>query len=275
MFSEQNTEAPVDTAETTTSLANPWTDMTKEELEQVSGVPFGVPEGAESLVYRWLESEGIAEMQFVLDGDEYCARVKPSALEAGQLENISGIYYDWENEQKITIGHCDGTIGLAQTGSEDWVELCQWYDIAPGLMYSLSVYTTGDPDGLDLTAVAEAVYIPTQGDAEASEPADVQYVLYLGTNDKETNKPVFTQAEALEQVKAILIRNFGGYTIQEAHGGWIDGDTEYQEYTLVIYLSDTTLEKVHAAADEMIETFHQSSVLIQENPTRTEFYAGK
>ncbi len=30
-------------------------------------------------------------------------------------------------------------------------------------MYSLSVYTT-EPDGLDLVAVAEQVYIPVQGD---------------------------------------------------------------------------------------------------------------
>ena len=111
------------------------------------------------------------------------------------------------------------------------------------------------------------------GAAEESVQTGVQYVLYLGTNDKDTNKPVFTQAEALEQLKAILIRNFGGYTIQEAHGGWISDGVEYQEYTLVIYLSDTTIDKVHIAADEMIESFHQSSVLIQQNPTRTEFYA--
>ena len=109
--------------------------------------------------------------------------------------------------------------------------------------------------------------------AENGEWTDVQYVLYLGTNDKDTVTPVFTEAEALEQLKAILIRRFGGYTIQEAHGGWIDDGKEYQEYTLVIYLSDTTLEEVHAAADEMIEVFHQSSVLIQENPTKTEFYS--
>ena len=102
---------------------------------------------------------------------------------------------------------------------------------------------------------------------------DVQYVLYLGTNDKDTNKPVFTEAEAMEKLRDILIRHFGGYTVQEAKGGWVDEGTVYQEYTLVIYLSDTTLEKVHAAADEMIATFRQSSVLIQENPTRTEFYS--
>ena len=112
-------------------------------------------------------------------------------------------------------------------------------------------------------------------DSAASETnADIQYVMYLGTNDKDTNKPVFTEAEAQEQVKDILIRHFGGYTIQEASGGWIDEGTVYQEYTLVIYLSDTTEEAVHDAADELIETFRQSSVLIQTNPTRTEFYSG-
>ena len=129
-------------------------------------------------------------------------------------------------------------------------------------------------EGINVSAVEEQLSEKPE-EPDTSEQADIQYVLYLGTNDKDTNKPVFTQAEALEQAKDILIRHFGGYTIQEAHGGWIDGDTEYQEYTLVICLSDTTPEKVHAAADEMVEVFHQSSVLIQENPTRTEFYTGK
>ena len=108
--------------------------------------------------------------------------------------------------------------------------------------------------------------------AEAAE-GDVQYVLYLGTNDKDTNKPVFTQEEALEKAREILLAHFGGYTVMEARGGWIDGATEYREYTLVIYLSDTTEEQVHAAADELLETFRQSSVLIQKNPTKTEFYS--
>ena len=111
------------------------------------------------------------------------------------------------------------------------------------------------------------------GEAEAE--GDYQYVLYLGTNGKDTDKPVFTQAEALEKAREILLQQMGGYTIQEAHGGWIGDDgTEYQEYTLVIYLSDTTEDKVHAVADELIEAFDQNSVLIQKNPTQTEFYSG-
>ena len=70
-------------------------------------------------------------------------------------------------------------------------------------------------------------------------------------------------------------RRFGGCTVQKADGGWIGDDgTEYREYTLVIYLSDTDLESVHTLCDELIKTFNQSSVLIQSNRTRTEFYGG-
>lgn len=104
---------------------------------------------------------------------------------------------------------------------------------------------------------------------------DVQYVMYVGTNDKDTNKPVFPPEECKEKAKDILIESMGGYTIQDAEGGWkADDGTEYQEYTLVVYLSDTTEEQVHEVAREFIQTFNQSSVLIQTNPTKTEFFDG-
>ena len=122
---------------------------------------------------------------------------------------------------------------------------------------------------------AAALVCTVTKDAPAvQEQTDIQYVMYLGTNDKDTNEPVFAPEEAKEKAEEILLDHFGGFTIQEANGGWVDGDTVYREYTLVIYLSDTTQEDVHAAADEMIETFRQSSVLIQANQTTTEFYAG-
>lgn len=110
--------------------------------------------------------------------------------------------------------------------------------------------------------------------APKQDEADIQYVMYLGTNDKNTNEPVFTPEEAKAKAKEILVKYFGGYTLQEADGGWEDDGILYQDYTLVVYLSDTTLEKVHAAADELIRDFRQSSVLIQKNETGTEFYSG-
>ena len=113
------------------------------------------------------------------------------------------------------------------------------------------------------------------GTPAPQDDGDVQYVLYLGTNDKDTNQPVFSSGEAKEILKDILIDYMGGYTIQEANGGWIDdAGTEYQEHTLVSYLSDTTEEDVHKLCDELIKTYDQSSILIQMNKTKTEFYSG-
>ena len=103
-----------------------------------------------------------------------------------------------------------------------------------------------------------------------------EFVIYLGTNDKDTNAPVYSHEESKGRAKTILMKNFGGYTIQEAEGGWRDDDgTEYQEYTLVIHLSDTNIDAVHATAQELIDEFHQNSVLINTQHLQTEFYEGK
>ena len=61
-------------------------------------------------------------------------------------------------------------------------------------------------DGVEKTEIVQAVKEPAKEEASASakEEADVydgvQYVLYVGTNDKDTNKPVFTQAEAMDML---------------------------------------------------------------------------
>ena len=105
---------------------------------------------------------------------------------------------------------------------------------------------------------------------------DKEYVLYLGTNDKDTNQPVYSREESKERAKDILMADFGGYTIQEAEGGWKGDDgSVYQEYTLVIYLSDTDIDTVHTTAKKLIDEFHQTSVLINTETVQTEFYEGE
>ena len=177
----------------------------------------------------------------------------------GNTEKVQPLKEKWEESGYHVISMKDDfrTIygdDVVKTGSFHWLE------------------EFADREETDGEAEPEQAVEEAEPEA-AEEGTQYQYVMYLGTNDKDTNKPVFTQAGALEQAKAILLKRFGGYTIMEANGGWIDEGKEYQEYTLVIYLSDTNIEAVHAAADEMTEVFRQSSVLIQENPTRTEFYA--
>lgn len=100
--------------------------------------------------------------------------------------------------------------------------------------------------------------------------------MYLGTNDKDSYEPYGEPDAVKAKVDEVLTRHFEGFTIQEANGGWTNEDgTVSHEYTVVILLSDTTAEKVHAAADDLIRAFNQSSVLIQANETTTEFYSGK
>lgn len=126
-----------------------------------------------------------------------------------------------------------------------------------------------------LAAAVTALVIASRPAEQTPAEQDVQYVMYVGTNDKDTNEPVLPPEEAKAKAQEILLRHLGGYTIQEANGGWVDGEKVYTEYTMVIYMSDTVPEKVHAVGDEMISAFHQSSVLIQANQTRTEFYSGQ
>ena len=47
---------------------------------------------------------------------------------------------------------------------------------------------------------------------------DVQYVMYLGTNDKDTNDPVFGPDLAADHVDAVLTKHFEGFTIQGDRG---------------------------------------------------------
>ena len=148
-------EAPV------TGVPNPWTETTAEGLIEALGLEFNVPEGAENVAFRMLKDETLAEMEFDLDGMTYTARIQPAV----EWTDISGMYYEWENTlDDITIGGRPAWEGRAADG-DDTADLCLWFDIVPGLMYSLGTVGEGDLDGFDITAIAEQIYVPVQGDA--------------------------------------------------------------------------------------------------------------
>lgn len=140
------------------AVANPWEDLSAEALKEATGVTFGVPEGAENVIYRYLPGENLAEMQFSWSGGSFCARSKPAA-DGKDLPDISGMYYPWEHEEDVTIGQGKGSIALARETDGTWAERCLWYDPAAGRVNSLSVIAP-DADGLDLAALAEQVFYP-------------------------------------------------------------------------------------------------------------------
>ena len=111
-------------------------------------------------------------------------------------------------------------------------------------------------------------------DAEAEKV--IQYVMYVGTNDKDTYAPVFTPAEAKEKIDEICFKYFDGYTIQEATGSWVDeSQNATHEYTVVCYFDGAKKEDVYKAADEILVALNQSTILIESKEITMDYYEGK
>ena len=144
------------------AIANPWQETTPEELDQVYGYRFVVPDDADDVVYRVDDELQMAEMRFSLDGALMIARVAPC-----DFEDISGMFYDWEYEEsakgEFTRRWFQEKLMKVHDG-EDTVEVFLWFDIVPGLTYSLSTKAP-DLDGFDIIAIAEAVWHQAQGEA--------------------------------------------------------------------------------------------------------------
>ena len=98
-------------------------------------------------------------MRFTLNGVEFIARIKS----VGEWEDLSGIYVTWDSTEDCEISYCSGKLMTGKLDGET-VELVEWFDIVPGVMYSLSC-SDKDLDGLDIIAVAEQVFKPMQGNA--------------------------------------------------------------------------------------------------------------
>ena len=103
-----------------------------------------------------------------------------------------------------------------------------------------------------------------------------QYVMYVGTNDKDTYAPFCTPAEAVGIVDHICLKYFDGYTLEEATGSWVDElHNATHEYTVVCYFDGASKEDVYKAADEILVALNQSTVLIESNRIIMDYYGGK
>ncbi|MCL2003948.1 MAG: hypothetical protein FWG72_08100 [Oscillospiraceae bacterium] len=104
----------------------------------------------------------------------------------------------------------------------------------------------------------------------------VQYVLYIGTNDKDTYEQMIPTEEAVEIVNAIIARHAGGYTMQYSVGGWVDErDLWTHENTLVYTLSWIEEEAVRAIMDEVLAALNQNSILVEKSTVLSVFYSGE
>lgn len=142
---------------TALSIPNPMTKASPELLINQLGVNFLVPQGAENVSYHII-ADKIAQMSFTINDSEVTARIQPS----NQFEDISGMYYNWSFQEDCNIGWCQGRLFLTTSDKKN-IGLCLWYDVVPGLMYSLSIDSNATKE--QLIQLAQAVYKPAQGDS--------------------------------------------------------------------------------------------------------------
>lgn len=123
-------------------------------------------------------------------------------------------------------------------------------------------------------AVREAE--PDAGFLTASMDSGVKYVLYIGTNDKDTYQQEIPTEEAKEIVNSICTKYTGGYTASDAKGGWVDEtDTLTQENTLVYAFYDITEDQLVCIMNDVLLELNQNSILVEKQHAVYTYYSGQ
>ena len=98
-----------------------------------------------------------AETSFKMDGIRYAYRTAGTGQVV--LQDISGMPdQDDENHSSVEIGWCTAEVFWTEGGAGKVI----WLDVAPGLVYSLTMDTGASKEAL--TEMAETLYTPAQGD---------------------------------------------------------------------------------------------------------------
>jgi hypothetical protein len=102
------------------------------------------------------------------------------------------------------------------------------------------------------------------------------YILYIGTNDKETYEQIIPTDEAKRIVNEICAKYVDGYTVSEAQGGWVDEHGILtQENTLIYSFIGAEESDIIAIMNEVLVALNQNSILVEKNDISSIFYNGR
>lgn len=118
------------------------------------------PAGAENVTYTVfpMEDMTVAETAFTLDGTTWAYRTASTG--AIEFRDISGVETPGETEKDAELGWCSAHLSYTEGGEGRIV----WFDIAPGLVYSLHMDQGASEEAL--LTMAEALYTPVQGEVD-------------------------------------------------------------------------------------------------------------
>jgi len=116
-------------------LPNPVFESTAEEAAEASGTNGArLPEGAADASYFYIKGQEepvVFQVQFAWEGAKCAIRV----FKGTQVEDLSGMYYPWEQDQEVLVGAHPGRVMY----NEDMQGVAMWYDAQNGLVYNISM----------------------------------------------------------------------------------------------------------------------------------------
>ncbi len=116
---------------------------------------------------------------------------------------------------------------------------------------------------------------PETGILSSQMETDEKYILYIGTNDKDTYTQLIPTDEARDIVNGICAKYTDGYTASDARGGWVDETgTLTQEQTLVYEFYQISEEQLTQIMDEILSALNQNTILVERQQATYTYYAG-
>ena len=188
------------------AIANPWAEVSADELFGYIGYRFGVPVGAENVKYFWNASAGLAEMRFTdLIGADFTARAKVT----GALEDIAGMYYDFAadpdnggNGTECWIRNngqeLQGEYHALRDG-DSYVNLGLWFYEGAENAYSFSLSTVTELGFINPGATADEVFplAPAEGSVEG-DPAEYSREYWEAKYPGENICPFYIEVDGTE-----------------------------------------------------------------------------
>ena len=151
-------------------VSNPWTEVTKADVEEGLGIEINLPDDAQNIVARQNSSVDLYEILFDYNDLNYTYRIKKSAGD----EDISGLYYDWTLSYEETVEGYDAIIYSVHTEDGN-INLITWHDTQTDISFSLST-NIGDLNGFHITEIVKQLINKGSEDLTEENLYDVETI---------------------------------------------------------------------------------------------------
>lgn len=134
----------------------------KDIVEELGYNVAVAPEGAADITYNAFSLEGltVAETTFLLDGIRYSYRMASTYEVTTPFADISGSGTDYGTHLTTEVGWCPAELYYTENGTGKII----WFDIVPGLLYSLSMEDDASEEAL--LSLAHSLFAPAQDEAD-------------------------------------------------------------------------------------------------------------